>query len=39
MRRWIAVSGARQIAVAADLHNLNTPADFRHYALTQGLAA
>ena len=39
MRRWIAVSGAREIAVAADLHNLNTRADFRHYALTQGLAA
>ena len=39
MRHWIAVSGARQIAVAAELHNLNTPADFRHYALTQGLAA
>jgi molybdenum cofactor guanylyltransferase len=39
MRHWIAVSGARQIAVPAILHNLNTQADFRHYAHTQGLAA
>jgi molybdenum cofactor guanylyltransferase len=39
MRHWIAVSEARQIAVAATLHNLNTRADFRHYAQTQGLAA
>lgn len=39
MRHWIAVSGARQIAVSSALHNLNTQADFRHYAQTQGLAA
>ncbi len=39
MRQWIAVSGAQQITVAAALHNLNTQADFRHYAQTQGLAA
>jgi molybdenum cofactor guanylyltransferase len=39
MRHWIAVSGAQQIAVDATLHNLNTQADFRHYAHTQGLAA
>jgi molybdopterin-guanine dinucleotide biosynthesis protein A len=39
MRRWMTVSGARQIAVPATLHNLNTQADFRRYAQTQGLAA
>ena len=39
MRHWIAVSGAQQVAVAANFHNLNTQADFRHYAQTQGLAA
>jgi molybdenum cofactor guanylyltransferase len=39
MRHWIAISGAREIAVATTFHNLNTPADFRHYAQTQGLAA
>ena len=39
MRHWIAVSGARQVEVAATLHNLNTQADFRHYAQIQGLAA
>ncbi len=39
MRHWIAVSGARKVEVAATLHNLNTQADFRRYAQTQGLAA
>jgi molybdenum cofactor guanylyltransferase len=39
MRHWIATSGAEQIAVAALFYNLNTQADFRHYAQTQGLAA
>jgi hypothetical protein len=39
MRHWIAISGAREIALATTFHNLNTPADFRHYAQTQGLAA
>ena len=39
MRHWMRVAGARQIPVLATLHNLNTQADFRHYAQTQGLAA
>jgi molybdenum cofactor guanylyltransferase len=39
MRHWIAISGAREIALATTFHNLNTQADFRHYAQTQGLAA
>jgi molybdenum cofactor guanylyltransferase len=39
MRRWMAATGARQIAVATQLHNLNTQADFRRYASTRGLAA
>ncbi len=39
MRHWVAVSGARQVAVPVELHNLNTRADFRRYAQTRGLAA
>lgn len=39
MRHWVVVSGAQQVAIDADFHNLNTQADFRHYVQTQGLAA
>ena len=39
MRHWLRVAGARQVPVLTTLHNLNTQADFRHYAQTQGLAA
>lgn len=39
MRHWMATTGARQVPVPTTLYNLNTQADFRHYAQTQGLAA
>jgi molybdenum cofactor guanylyltransferase len=39
MRHWIAVSGAHEILSDTPLHNLNTPADFLLYSITQGLAA
>ncbi len=39
MRHWMAATGTRQVPVAAALYNINTQADFRHYAQTQGLAA
>jgi len=39
MRHWMAAAGAREIAVAMPLYNINTQADFRHYVETQGLAA
>ncbi len=39
MRHWIAQSGARLTPAPTAFFNLNTQADFRHYAQTQGLAA
>lgn len=39
MRHWIAVSGARQIESNLEFHNLNSRADFDHFAETQRVAA
>jgi molybdopterin-guanine dinucleotide biosynthesis protein A len=39
MRRWIAVSGAREVSCDTQFHNLNTRDDFLLYSGKQGQAA
>jgi molybdopterin-guanine dinucleotide biosynthesis protein A len=36
LRRWVAATGARRVALAAALFNLNTPADLALYCETEG---